>query len=299
MTQSELQRGPAGFAALPAGACDCHMHVFGDPARYPGAPDRTYQPLEMPFERYLPVARRLGIERIVFVQPSAYGADNSAMMDAMRDRTDFTRGVAVMDERHDAAALDALDKAGVRGVRLNLMSPRITDPDAVQARFADVAGRISRLGWHIQIYADLDLVAAIAPAIRKAGLPVVIDHMGGAKKGMAVHDPRFETLLGLVADGVCWVKVSGADIVTWETTDFSGAADFAGALIAANTGRVVWGTDWPHLVHHSSGQGAEAPDAGYRPVDEAALVRHLVHWAGSAATLRRILVDNPAELYRF
>jgi predicted TIM-barrel fold metal-dependent hydrolase len=95
------------------------------------------------------------------------------------------------------------------------------------------------------------------------------------------------------------VKLSGADIVTWETSDFSGATPFARALVEANPDRLVWGSDWPHLVHHASGIGDDAPPAAYRPVDEAALLRFLRDWAGSEDILARILVTNPAQLYQF
>jgi predicted TIM-barrel fold metal-dependent hydrolase len=285
--------------ALPEGACDCHMHVFGDPTRYRGAPDRTYQPTDMPLHRYLPVARRLGLDRFVIVQPSGYGTDNSCTLDALKSRPDDVRAVVVIDDRTSDDELQALDGSGVRGVRLNLMTPRVTDREAAFARLDAAAKRIARLGWHIQIYADLDLVAAIAPVLRHLDVPVVFDHMGGAGTQVAPDDPRFRTLLDTLSAGHCWVKLSGADIVTWENSDFSAATPYAKALLAANPDRLVWGSDWPHLVHHASGRGDAAPVAGYRPVDEMALVRHLRSWTADEPSLRKILVDNPTTLYRF
>lgn len=294
-----LNEDTASAVALPAGACDCHMHVFGDPTRYPGAPDRTYQPTEMPLDKYLPIAQRLGLERFVIVQPSAYGADNSCTLDAHKANPDSARAVIVIGEDTSFEELQALDAAGVRGIRLNLMTPRVADNETAFAKLEAASRRIGRLGWHIQIYADLDVVAAIAPVLGRVGVPVVFDHMGGVKKAVAIDDPRFAALLEALSSGHCWVKLSGADIVSWENEDFSAASPFAQALLAAATDRLVWGSDWPHLVHHSSGQGDAAPLAGYRPVNEAALLRHLRQWAGAEATLKRVMVDNPASLYRF
>jgi predicted TIM-barrel fold metal-dependent hydrolase len=275
------------------------MHVFGPPERYPGAPNRTYQPSEKGFADYAPMADRLGIERVVIVQPSAYGTDNRCTLDALQARGGETRAVVVVDPGIADDELAAMDRLGVRGVRLNLMSPRIEDTAAASEALNAAAQKIERLGWHIQIYADLDLVSLLAPAVRQARVPVVFDHMGGAKAAGSVDDPRFQLLLELLAAGRCWVKLSGADIVTWENRDFTAAAPFARALIAANSRQLVWGTDWPHLVHHASGLGEAAPPAGYRPVDEEALLASLKDWAGDEATVQAILVDNPARLYRF
>ncbi|MCS0500831.1 amidohydrolase family protein [Ancylobacter mangrovi] len=281
------------------GLTDCHMHVFGPIDRYPGAPDRTYTPERMGLAEYAPVAARLGVDRIVIVQPSAYGTDNRATLDGLATLGDKGRAVVVIDDSFDDATLDAYERQGVRGIRLNLMTPRITDAAAAEATLLAAGQRIARLGWHIQIYADLELVALLAPAARKSAVPVVFDHMGGSKAAAGPDVPGFGVLLDLLKEGKCWVKLSGADIVTWETTDFSRATPFARALIAANPHQLVWGSDWPHLVHHNSGRGDAAPPAGYRPVNEEKLIEALAGWAGDEATLRAILVDNPARLYRF
>ena len=284
---------------LPAGACDSHMHVFGPPDRFPGAPDRTYDPRERSLAEYEAVARRLGLERVVFVQPSAYGTDNSCLLDALRQRPDTARAVAVVDPACDRATLEEMHRLGVRGLRLNLMTPRITSASAARRRLEQAARMVEGLGWHVQIYADLDIVETSAPAVRELAVPVVFDHMGGAQEETGPFATGFRTLLSLVADGAAWVKLSGADIVTWQNSDFSGATAFARDLIDASPDRLVWGTDWPHLVHQSSGSGDDAPPAAFRAVDEASQLRFLTEWAGDDDTLRRILVTNPASLYQF
>jgi predicted TIM-barrel fold metal-dependent hydrolase len=284
---------------IPRGACDTHMHVFGPPARYPGAPTRQYSPTLMPFEAYAPVAQRLGIERVVLVQPSAYGTDNRCLLDTLRERPGILRGVVVIDSAIDDASIKAMHSLGVRGVRLNLMSPRVSDVAAAARLLEPVAARVAALGWHLQIYADPDVVAPIAPLLARLPVPVVLDHMAGVRARQGVTHPGFVALLDLRARGGCWVKLSGADIVTEFADTCDAAAPFLRALIAANPARLLWGTDWPHLVHHSGAMGDAAPPAGYRNVDEAALLRLLCEAVPDAATLSRILVENPATLYGY
>lgn len=279
--------------------CDCHMHVFGDPAIYPGDANRTYSPSPKPLAEYDVIATALGIRRNVIVQPSAYGTDNRCTLDALAARPASTRAVVVLDDAVSDSRLADWDALGVRGVRLNLMSPRVTDASAAEATLRRTAGRLEGLGWHLQIYADLDLVRLLAPLAPRLPVPLVFDHMGGVREESGLDAPGFALLLALLRDGACWVKLSGADIVTWQTQDFAAAAPYAEALIAANPRHLVWGTDWPHLVHFAGAQGDAAPPAAFRPVSERALLDSLLRWAGGAESARAILVDNPARLYRF
>jgi predicted TIM-barrel fold metal-dependent hydrolase len=298
-TNSTAAERRAARPAVPAGACDAHLHVFGPPERYKGGPDRSYSPVERALAEYERLARELGFDRLVLVQPSSYGTDNSCQLDALKQRPDTARAVIVIDDTVDAETLRAFDKSGVRAIRLNLMTPRLTDMDAARAIFEKAAARIAPFGWHIQVYADLDIVRALAPVIRTLGVPVVFDHMAGARAEAGPAAPGFDELLDLLSAGKCWVKLSGADIVTWQNSDFSGATPFAGALIEANAAQLVWGTDWPHLVHQHGKTGDQAPPAAFRPVNEEALLDFLWQWAGTEANWKRILVDNPARLYRF
>jgi predicted TIM-barrel fold metal-dependent hydrolase len=277
------------------------MHVFGPTAVYPGAPDRTYTPMDKPLAGYDASVASLGFQRLVFVQPSAYGTDNRCLLDAMKIRPN-TRAVAVIDPAIGDDELRSMDAAGVRGIRLNLMTPRLPDLSALGATLRRAADRVGSLGWHIQIYADTEIVTALAPAIRTLGIPLVLDHMGGVRTKDGSKQAGFDVVLDLLSSGACWVKVSGADIasgMTGKDSDLWDAQPFARALIAANPANVLWGSDWPHLVHQHGGIGDAAPPAGYRPVGDRALVQLFWEAAGDDATRRRILVDNPARLYRF
>jgi predicted TIM-barrel fold metal-dependent hydrolase len=284
---------------VPPLACDSHMHVFGAPDRYPGAPGRTYSPSAKSFREYRSVAGQLRLQRTVFVQPSAYGTDNRALMDALGAGDASLRAVAVIDEMYEPATLQRMHEAGVRGVRLNLLTPRITDTSAARTILERAAAQIAPLGWHVQIYGDGEILSAVAPVLPDLPVPVVFDHMGGARVRSGPDDLGFRTLCGLLAHGHCWAKLSGADIVTGNDHDLSGAIVFARALVAANPSRLVWGSDWPHLVHQHAGTGEAAPPAAYRPVDEAALLNVLRASVGDEESWRAILVDNPARLYGF
>jgi predicted TIM-barrel fold metal-dependent hydrolase len=285
--------------SVPPGACDCHMHIFGPADRYPPAAERVYTPSPTPLAAWRAMAARLGFARVVFVQPSAYGTDNRAMLDALKDMGPDGRGIAVLDEAAPQSQLDALAKAGVRGLRLNVKTHGDSDTGALRRRVAHWADRIGPLGWHIQVFADLPMVAAIAEVIRTSPVPIVLDHMGGPRAAGGVAQDGFRALLDLLGAGRCWVKLSGAYRVSDREPDFADSTPFARALAQANPDQVVWGTDWPHLGNHAAAPTSDAPPAIYRDLDAGALLNLLADAVGTGDPMRRILVENPARLYGF
>lgn len=290
----EPTRNP-GFA-VPSLACDCHMHVFGDPARFPPAAWRAYDPTAMDLPEYEAVAAALGLGRVVFVQPSAYGTDNACMIQALRARPNTSRGVAVIDDATSDAELADMAALGVRGVRLNLVSNGEPDTAAAVAQLRAAAARVRPLGWHVQIFALPALLAGLAPAIRDLEVPVVIDHMGAGDGRLAASRPGFDAVLRLLADGCCWVKISGANRVSRQPDGYRDAIPVMQALVAANPDRALWGTDWPHIGPHTP--GAPKPVV-YMKLDNPGLLRLLGEAVPDAARRHRILVDNPARLYGF
>lgn len=281
---------------VPEGATDCHMHVFGDPAAYPPAAWRAYDPTPMTLGDYNAEARRMGFGRVVFVQPSAYGTDNACMKDALRARPIDSRGVAVIDAATDDRELATLAALGVRGVRLNLVSNGIPDVGAATAQLRETAARVKPLGWHIQIFALPSLLAGIAPVIADLGVDVVIDHMGAGDGKLAAARPGFSDVLALLKAGKAWVKVSGANRVSAAGGAFEDAVPVIRALVEANPARAVWGTDWPHIGPHKAGAPSTVV---YMPHDNLALLRLLGLAVPDAAMRQQVLVDNPARLYGF
>jgi len=284
-----------GFV-VPEGACDCHMHIFGDPARFPPAAWRAYDPTPATLPVYNAEAARMGFGRVVFVQPSAYGTDNACMKEALRARPGDSRGVAVIGAATTDKELAALQALGVRGVRLNLVSNGVPDVAAASAQLRETAARIGPLGWHVQIFALPDLLAGIAPVIAELGVDVVIDHMGAGDGRLAQSRAGFDDVLALLRAGKAWVKVSGANRVSRGRVGFEDAVPVIRALVDANPDRAVWGTDWPHIGPHKA--GAPRPVV-YMAHDNLALLRLLGLAVPEAAVRQKVLVDNPARLYGF
>jgi predicted TIM-barrel fold metal-dependent hydrolase len=284
---------------VPAGACDCHTHVFGDPRRFPFAAARVYTPERASVEELQALHRALRTERTVVVQPSVYGTDNACTLEAVRRLGPSARGIAVIDGGTSDAALDAMHRVGVRGIRLNLATGRQVDPAESRRRFAAAARRIEGRGWHLQIYTQLPVIAALADLIGASAIPVVFDHFGGAQAALGSGQPGFAELLGLVRAGRAYVKLSGAYRASALGPDYPDVAPLAQALVEANPERMVWASDWPHP---DSSPPAGRPLSEITPlyrVDDAHLFNLFAAWVPEAARRRAILVDNPARLYGF
>ena len=113
---------------VPAGACDCHTHIHGDPAKFPFFAGRVYTPGTGVAGGNAALHKALHIERVVIVTPSVYGPDNSATLFGMKARGATARGVAVIDDKTPESDLDAMSQAGIRGIRLNLATGGVNDP---------------------------------------------------------------------------------------------------------------------------------------------------------------------------
>ena len=283
--------------ALPPHSCDCHTHIFADPVKFPFAARRGYTP-----EPALPADMKafhqaLGLERVVIVTPSVYGTDNAATVYGLKQIGKTARGIAVIGEQTTDRELDAMDRAGVRGIRLNLATAGIDDPAEGRKRFQRAAQRMKARGWHIQIFAQLAVVAGISDLVMESPVPVVFDHFGGANAALGVEQPGFGALVALVKSGKAYVKISGAYRASTQAPDYADATPLAQALIAASADHVVWGTDWPHPDSASGRKFTEvsAPVS----VDDGRLLNQLPVWAPDAAVRRKILAENPARLYGY
>src|SRR5215472_664905 len=285
---------------VPAGACDCHTHVFGDPARFPFWSERTYTPPPATAADWEALHRKLRIDRGVIVQPSVYGTDNRCALDAIATLGQRARGVAGIDESTPAVELDALHHGGIRGIRLNLETFGIADPAAASGRLRGALGQLAHRPWHIQLFVRSSIVPTLESAVLESSLPIVFDHFGGARAEGGLNDAGFQALLRLIRAGKAYVKVSGAYRASSSgPPDYADVRPFARALIDANPQRVLWGSDWPH----PDSRRREGPDA-FRispnlQVDDVAVLIQLAVWAPDASLRRAILVENPARLYGF
>jgi predicted TIM-barrel fold metal-dependent hydrolase len=263
----------------PENAADCHHHIYD--SRFPVDPRAKLRPADATVAEYGLLQKRIGTTRNVIVQPSTYGVDNRCMLDALRQfGATKTRAIAVVNTEVSDATLKQLQAAGVCGIRFNLIQRGVTTEDMIEP----LAKRISGLGWHVEINASAEQVRAAIPVWKSLPAPVVFDHMGHVP---APAEPVFAAIAELLQRGKCWIKLSGAYMDTKVgAPTYADRGEVAKAYIKEAPERLVWGTDWPH------------PTTTNKP-DDAVLLDLLAQWCPNEAVLRRILVDNPAELYRF
>ena len=266
----------------PALACDCHFHIFGPYDKFPLSARRGYTPGAALVPDYLAMADTVGIGRMVVVQASVYGTQNQVTLDAVQQfGLDRARAVVVIDDSFDDAALRRMHDRGTRGVRFNMVSGNGTPEEQLEA----LARRLEPLGWHIQIYAEGDKLADIAPRLARLPVEVVIDHLGGVPAALGTAHPQFQALLRLLDSGRAWIKLCSYRASS-AGHPWSDPAPNVKALVTAAPERCVWGTDWPHP------QMDPVPDASR-------LFDQFVDWVPNEAMRKRVLVDNAARLYGF
>jgi predicted TIM-barrel fold metal-dependent hydrolase len=290
-------KAPVDFN-VPPNACDCHTHIF-NPAQFPFAAARTYTPEPATVAELLAMHKKLHVDRVVIVQPSVYGTDNACTLDALKQIGASARGVAVIDDKTADADLDAMQKAGIRGLRINFETSGTTNADAARKQFAAMVARAKARNWHVQIYTRLSVIESLKDQVIAAGLPVVFDHFGGAQGALGTVQPGFATLLSLVKSGNAYVKISGAYRSSTLAPDYPDVAPLAKELIAANVERILWGSDWPHPDSAPKLGRATTEIAPLFQIDDGHLFNLFAKWAPKAATRQTILVDNPAKLYGF
>jgi predicted TIM-barrel fold metal-dependent hydrolase len=234
---------------------------------------------------------------VVIVTPSVYGTDNRATLYGLKARGKTARGIAVIDEKTPDRELDGMASAGVVGIRLNLATTGQVDPDAARSRFIAASNRIKTRGWHLQVYAGLAVISRIKDLVSASPIPIVFDHFGGAQAGLGLEQPGFADLLDLLRSGSAYVKISGAYRASKQAPDYPDVAPFARALVRANPDRVLWGTDWPHPDTSPSNHPMDVSER--LPIDDGRLLNQLPLWVPDAAQRTKILVANPARLYKF
>lgn len=270
---------------LPPGAVDAHCHVFGPGDEFPFAPERKYTPCDASKHQLWALRDFLGFERNVIVQATCHGADNRALVDALKHSNDRARGVATVKADVTDAELKSLDEAGVRAVRFNFVKRLVdtTPPDVLMS----IAKRIAPLGWHIVIYFEAQDLPELYDFFTSLPTVVVVDHMGRPDVGKPVDGPEFSLFVKLMREHAnFWSKVSCPERLSKSGPPFyDDVVPFARKLVESFPDRVLFGTDWPHPNMKS-----HMPDDG-----------HLVDYAQKIAPTpqlqRKLLVDNPMKLY--
>jgi 2-pyrone-4,6-dicarboxylate lactonase len=269
---------------MPAGACDAHCHVFGPASQYPYAADRSYTPPDAPVANLRTLHAKLGISRAVIVHASCHGSEMQVTLDAIASSGDSYRGVACVEDTVTDRELRRLHEGGIRGIRFNFVKHLGGVPDLnVFRRLLD---RIKPLGWHVVLHLDAEDILTQQDLIKGIDLPFVIDHMGRVKAADGLTQRPFQLLLELYrTNPLSWVKVCGSERVSAGKRPFTDAVPFAQALIGVDARRILWGTDWPH------------PNISKDMPNDGELVDLFAQICPDPATQRRILVENPTQMY--
>lgn len=273
---------------LPPGATDCHAHICGPASRYEYDDGRIYTPPDCLLTDYRKMLDTIGVERAVLVQPSVYGTDNSAMVDAMKTAPSRLRGVAVVAGDVGETDLRRLHEAGVRGVRVNIVDVKDRKPGTLPlAQLEALAAKVKHFGWHMEFLMHVDEFPDLDRMLGDFPVPTVYGHLGYMKTDRGTRDPGFQALLRLMQAGRAWAKLTGPYRISSQPLPHPDTNDYAHALIAAAPSQVVWGSDWPHVMVKTP-----MPNDGD-------LADMLTAWVPDEALRKGVLVDNPARLYGF
>jgi len=270
---------------MPPKACDAHCHVFGPAHKFPYSEDTTYTPPDAPREKLKELHDMLGVQRVVIVQASCHGTDNSAMLDAIAHNRENYRGVCIASDEYSDAEFERLHAGGIRGVRYNFVKHLGGTPDLDDMR--RVVERVKPMGWHLVIHVDAPDLIEFEDLFASFDLPKVIDHMGRVPTNGGIHQKPFQILLDFMRRDDFWVKVCGSERISQGGPPFYDAIPYAQSLIEVAPDRILWGTDWPH------------PNISKFMPNDGDLVDLVPLFARDQTLQQKVLVDNPARLYGF
>ena len=283
---------------VPKGACDCHVHVIGPKDKFPMASERLYTPDYAPVEDLIRHLRVLHLDRVVIVTPSPYGTDNRSTLYALQRLGKRARGVAVVPENIKHSELEELHAHGIRGLRLNVETGGVNDPKFLIEQLTKAADAVAPLKWHVQVYTNLAMIAALRDVIPRLPVPVVFDHFGRVEAGKGPQQPGLSALLDMLKSGKVYVKLSAPYRIS-ELPGYADAQPYVEAMVAANPDRVLWGSDWPHTIPPPGRKRTREGIEPLRHEDDGLALNRIAHWVPQPDRLHKLLIDNPARLYFF
>ena len=273
---------------LPTGSIDCHMHICGPVDRFPYSTNRIYTPHDALLPDYLALLKTLGVDRAVLVQPSIYGEDNSAMLEALKSDSSKFRGVAVVNEEISHDDLKVMHQLGVRGVRCNIVDLSESKGVLPIQYLNKLAAKVSPFGWHIELLMHVNEFPDIANLFQDFPVPIVLGHYGYQHCSLGIQAKGFQGLLSLMKEGRAWVKFTAPyRISAINTLPYSDVKLFAKTLLDNSPGQIVWGTDWPHVMVKN-----QMPN-------DADLCNLLFDWVPDESLRKLIFIENSERLYGF
>jgi len=272
---------------MPRGATDTHAHICGPIEEHPYSDRRVYTPPDAPLSAYRHMLTTLAVERAVLVQPSVYGSDNTVMLNAMTELgAARCRAVAVVDDDIADAELSRMHEAGVRGVRINVVDVAVGKGVLPMQALATLANRVKRFGWHVEFLMHADEFPDLDRQFGDFPVDIVLGHLGYMKTDKGLKDAGFQAMVRLMQRGKCWVKLTGPYRISTQALPHNDTNAFAHALLEAAPERVVWGTDWPHVMVKTA------------MPNDADLADLILEWVPEKLR-EQVLVANPARLYGF
>jgi len=270
---------------LPPLSCDCHLHVFGDPAKYPDRnPNPVHKSLEANWEDALTMHHAVGFGRGVLVQPANYVTDHTYLKEALAllPRGSY-RATGIIDDSVTDAELSRLNEAGMRGVRFNFVRAFKMAPDP--ASFRRSIDRIRPYGWYVKLFIGAEEIADHIDTFRTIASPILIDHMGRTPP----DHPARKVVVDMLKRENVWMLLGNGHRMSAQASGFDDMVPLGRELYEAAPDRCIFGTDWPHTHSQKEGGGPE----------EDALIDLLYRYLPDAKARRAVLVDNPARLHGF
>ena len=282
---------------VPMGACDCHVHVIGPQSQYPMVSDRVYTPPECGVDQLKIYLKQLKLTRVVLIQPSFYGRDNTYQLLATQEIGSTARAVIVIDDKTSDRELAQMVSMGAQGVRMNLSTSGVLDPEIARRQLIQLAERIQDFGLHIQIYSSPQIFAGIAKTIYTLPVPVVFDHFASIQAAGFQASRELPVILDLLKSGQIYIKLSGVYRISSANPDYAEVKDLAQRYVETNPDRILWASDWPHT---NTLPGIPASQiTPYRTVDDKKVLQLLPQWIPDRHDLLKVFVSNPERLYRF
>ena len=273
---------------MPPGAIDCHAHICGPANLFPYSEQRIYTPHDALLPEYWRLLGNLGVERAVLVQPSIYGEDNAALIDALKTDSVRLRGVAVVNEDISENEIEQLHDVGVRGVRCNIVDLADAKGALPLAALKRLAQKIAPWGWHIELLMHVNEFPDIAKLMKDFPVEIVLGHLGYQPCHLGFNTQGFQGFLSMMREGRAWVKLTGPYRISSEASlPYSDVDVYAHQLIENSPQQIVWGTDWPHVMVKNT------------MPNDADLCDLLTNWGVKDSLQDLILVKNPERLYRF
>lgn len=268
----------------PAGAIDCHVHLFGPASRYPFHPSSRYTSADALPETQIALQETLGLAGAVVVSGGGYGQETRHLEEVLERFPERFRGVALLPDEVQRQDIARLDRLGVRGARFVSSGHR----GALPRLSSSVASAVAEFGWHVQFYPAGEDLLAHEEQLLKLPTPVVLDHFAAIPAAGGIGQAAFSCLLRMLDTGRVWVKLSGPMRCDPGDFPYASVTPLARTLVRHAPERLLWGSDWPHVNMNDR-----------RMPNDGDLFNLLAEWVPVAEIRKRILVDHPREVYGF